>query len=29
VVGSENKINPLGNATRAELAAIIYQIYYI
>lgn len=29
VVGSENKINPLGNATRAELAAIIYKIYYI
>lgn len=29
VVGSENKINPLGNATRAELAAIIYKIYYM
>ncbi|HQD27731.1 S-layer homology domain-containing protein [Acetivibrio saccincola] len=29
VVGSGNIINPLGNATRAELAAIIYKIYYI
>ena len=30
VVGSGgNTINPLGNATRAELAAIIYKIYYI
>lgn len=29
VVGSENYINPLGNATRAELAAIIYKIYYM
>ena len=29
VLGSENKINPRGNATRAELAAIIYKIYYM
>ncbi|TYQ12921.1 UNVERIFIED_CONTAM: S-layer family protein [Acetivibrio alkalicellulosi] len=27
VVGSNNRINPLGNASRAELAAIIYKIY--
>ncbi|HHX18562.1 MAG TPA: cellulosome anchor protein [Clostridium sp.] len=29
VLGSGNNINPLGNATRAELAAIIYKIYYM
>ncbi|GAE88743.1 S-layer homology domain-containing protein [Acetivibrio straminisolvens] len=28
VVGSGNIINPKGNASRAELAAIIYKIYY-
>jgi hypothetical protein len=27
VMGSGNKINPRGNASRAELAAIIYKIY--
>ncbi|MDQ2085000.1 S-layer homology domain-containing protein [Herbivorax sp. ANBcel31] len=29
VVGSGNNINPFGNATRAELAAMIYKIYYM
>jgi len=28
VVGSGDIINPRGNASRAELAAIIYKIYY-
>ena len=27
VVGSNNTINPKGNASRAELAAIVYKIY--
>jgi hypothetical protein len=27
VTGSEGKVNPLGNATRAEIAVMIYRIY--
>ena len=27
IVGSEGKVNPLGNTTRAEAAALLYRIY--
>ncbi len=27
VIGSNNRINPLGNATRAEIAVLMYRIY--